>query len=194
MVYEKTRWKWHECLQARDEIISVDSECENDDFSLVVSHQQENGPRLKSKQEKLKENASLALVIGAKMARMQVELEREISDKNRSELYELIGINADIHKPLSRDQLEQLNLGQLQIIINDLYCRIEANNDQLINLLIERDSLSMEQDSVLVDIEDLTRRIEERSIESNKQPKEYIYIVKRPQPTLFQKLFSNKFF
>ena len=50
-----------------------------------------------------------------------------------------------------------MNIGQLQVIVNDLYCQIDVNNDQLINLLIERDSLSMEQDSLLVDVEDLTR-------------------------------------
>ncbi len=50
-----------------------------------------------------------------------------------------------------------MNIGQLQVIVNDLYCQIDVNNDQLINFLIERDSLSMEQDSLLVDIEDLTR-------------------------------------
>jgi hypothetical protein len=50
-----------------------------------------------------------------------------------------------------------MNIGQLQVIVNDLYCQIEVNNDALINLLIDRDSLSMEQDSILVDIEDLTR-------------------------------------
>ncbi len=50
-----------------------------------------------------------------------------------------------------------MNICQLQVIVNDLYCQIDVNNDQLINFLIERDSLSMEQDSLLVDIEDLTR-------------------------------------
>lgn len=32
-----------------------------------------------------------------------------------------------------------------------------AHNEELINLLMERDALSMEQDSILVDIEDLTK-------------------------------------
>ncbi|CAF4273424.1 unnamed protein product, partial [Rotaria sordida] len=90
------------------------------------------------KQQKLKEEAKVALVLGAKMARMQ------------------IGLNGNGNKSLTIDLLKEMNIGQLQVIINELYCRIEINNDKLVNLLIERDSLSMEQDSILVDIEDLT--------------------------------------
>lgn len=44
---------------------------------------------------------------------------------------------------------------QLLIIINDLHSKIELHNEELVHLLIERDNLHMEQDSMLVDIEDL---------------------------------------
>jgi len=50
-----------------------------------------------------------------------------------------------------------MNIGQLQVIVNDLHCQIEGLNEELVKFLMERDSLSMEQDSILVDIEDLTK-------------------------------------
>ena len=132
----------------------------------------------------------MALVFGAKMARMQVELERRMIAKKNTSLYEIVCINDQhqafsmslfqigIHTPKNRTltggMLEDSDIGQLQVIVNDLYYQIEgmparrsstldrslslsANNDELVSLLIERDSLSMEQDSILVDIDDLTK-------------------------------------
>lgn len=37
-----------------------------------------------------------------------------------------IGINANGDKPLSRRLLEDMNIGQLQVIVNDLHCQIES--------------------------------------------------------------------
>lgn len=50
-----------------------------------------------------------------------------------------------------------MNVAQLQIIINDLHSQIEVLNENLVEYLMSRDDLHMEQDSMLVDIEDLTR-------------------------------------
>ncbi|CAF2654874.1 unnamed protein product [Rotaria sp. Silwood2] len=156
------------------------------------------------KQKKLKEEAKVALVLGAKMARMQVEIEREVLEKKRSSLYDIIGLNANIDKSLSIDLLKEMNIGQLQAIINDLYCRIETNNDELVNLLIERDAFSMEQDSILVDIEDLTKRLEEHGVHVSKQlpsneKRECVYIVKDleqdvPKKSIFKYLFRKTMF
>ncbi len=40
--------------------------------------------------------------------------------------YLKIGINVNVNKPLSIGILEEMNLGQLQVLVNDLYCQIEG--------------------------------------------------------------------
>ncbi|KAG7167898.1 Schwannomin-interacting protein 1-like 1, partial [Homarus americanus] len=52
-----------------------------------------------------------------------------------------------------------MNVAQLQVIVNDLHTQIESLNEDLVTFLMERDDLHMEQDSMLVDIEDLTKHI-----------------------------------
>lgn len=58
---------------------------------------------------------------------------------------------------LSRQMLTNMNIAQLQIIINDFHSFIETLNEVLVKYLMDRDDLSMRQDSMLIDIEDITR-------------------------------------
>lgn len=58
---------------------------------------------------------------------------------------------------LSRQLLTGMNIAQLQIIINEFHTFIETLNSALVNHLMNRDDLSMRQDSILIDIEDITR-------------------------------------
>lgn len=53
--------------------------------------------------------------------------------------------------------LTDMNIAQLQVIVNELHTQIEFLNEKLVQFLMERDELHMSQDSMLVDIEDLTR-------------------------------------
>lgn len=139
-----------------------------------------------TKQQRLQEEAKVALVLGAKMARMQAQIERRAAKKKKSPLYDIIGIRSNDDKPLTLRMLEEMNIGQLQVIVNDLHGQIETHNDELVKLLMERDSLSMEQDSVLVDIEDLTKRLQECAASQSSDSKraavnnasQRVYIVK----------------
>nr|CAD7256410.1 unnamed protein product [Timema shepardi] len=63
----------------------------------------------------------------------------------------------DDRRRVSRQILTEMNLAQLQVIVNDLHTQIEVLNENLVKFLMDRDDLHMEQDSMLVDIEDLTR-------------------------------------
>lgn len=53
--------------------------------------------------------------------------------------------------------LTDMNIAQLQVIVNEFHTQIERLNENLVQYLMERDDLHMSQDSMLVDIEDLTR-------------------------------------
>nr|KAG5696733.1 hypothetical protein BaRGS_028853 [Batillaria attramentaria] len=90
------------------------------------------------RQQRLQQEAKVALAQASNMARMQLEVERQTKKKSPI---------ADI----------EMNLAHLQVLVNDLHSQIESLNEELVHLLIERDDLHMEQDSMLVDIEDLTR-------------------------------------
>ncbi|OWA53704.1 hypothetical protein BV898_18126 [Hypsibius exemplaris] len=63
---------------------------------------------------------------------------------------------------LDRPFLSDMPVSHLQIILNDLLEQIESLNDGLVRSLEERDELHMEQDSKLVDIDDLSRRLKEQ--------------------------------
>lgn len=70
---------------------------------------------------------------------------------------------------VSRQFLTNLNITQLQVIVNDLQRYIELLNDELVQLLIERDTLQMSQDATLIDIEDLSLYLSEEM--QNKYPR-----------------------
>lgn len=107
----------------------------------------------------------------------QKQKESPITNIIRSSV-EKVGINFPAEKRrVSRQMLTDMNVAQLQIIVNDFHSQIECLNEQLVKFLMDRDDLHMSQgnsgchlvktnhvnrfvfvlDSMLVDIEDLTR-------------------------------------
>ena len=61
---------------------------------------------------------------------------------------------------LNRRSLTPMNVSQLQIILNYLLTQIETLNENLVQFLMTRDELAIEQDSLLTDIEDITKCIQ----------------------------------
>ncbi|XP_022257190.1 uncharacterized protein LOC106472046 isoform X2 [Limulus polyphemus] len=109
-----------------------------------------------TRQARLQSEARVALAQAKDMARMQMEVERQ--RKKKSPIADIVGFPLpDGHRHLTRQTLSDLNIAQLQVIVNDLHTQIESFNEDLVQLLLERDDLLMQQDSMLVDIEDLTR-------------------------------------
>lgn len=68
---------------------------------------------------------------------------------------------------VSRQLLTEFTVPQLRIIVNELNGNIEKLNEHLVQILMERDELHMGQDSMLVDIEDLTRYLYVMSLYKN---------------------------
>ncbi|XP_039877721.1 schwannomin-interacting protein 1 isoform X2 [Simochromis diagramma] len=113
-------------------------------------------------QRRLQEEARVALALARPMARMQVEVERQIQLHRRSPVADLLPHLPHISEGLMKRNLRQgdmrdMSLGQLQVITNDLHSQIQSLNEELVQLLLMRDELHVEQDAMLVDIEDLTR-------------------------------------
>ncbi|XP_012731957.1 schwannomin-interacting protein 1 isoform X2 [Fundulus heteroclitus] len=113
-------------------------------------------------QRRLQEEARVALALARPMARMQVEVERQIQLHKRSPVADLLPHLPHISEGLvkwnlRRGDMRDMSLGQLQVITNDLHSQIQNLNEELVQLLLMRDELHVEQDAMLVDIEDLTR-------------------------------------
>ncbi|XP_067621593.1 putative leucine-rich repeat-containing protein DDB_G0290503 [Eurosta solidaginis] len=118
-----------------------------------------------TKQAKLQIEARMALAQAKEIAHMQMEIERQnrrtspITDIIRVSL-EKVGVQMSADKRrLSRQMLTEMNVAQLQVLVNSLHTHIEDLNESLVHNLMERDDMHVTQDSMLVDIEELTRYI-----------------------------------
>ncbi|CAB3363235.1 Hypothetical predicted protein [Cloeon dipterum] len=117
--------------------------------------------------EVMQREAQMALAQASKLAHMEMALERQnmrlsLTPSPTSQLLKKslkkIGVNfPPERRRVSRQLLTDLNVTQLQVLVNDLHTLIESLNEELVQMLMERDDLHMEQDSRLVDIEDLNR-------------------------------------
>ncbi|XP_067109761.1 schwannomin-interacting protein 1-like [Osmerus mordax] len=107
-------------------------------------------------QRRLQQEAQLALALARPMARMQVEVERQILLQRRSPVHHLLPESMQ-RRRLRHVDMRDMSLGHLQVITNDMHSQIQSLNEELVKLLLVRDELHMEQDAMLVNIEDLTR-------------------------------------
>lgn len=126
-----------------------------------------NGEDFATRQARLQAEARAALAQAKEMARMQMEVERQ--QKKKSPIADIVGISfPDSRHRLSRQMLNDMNVAQLQVIVNDLHSQIESHNEDLVKFLLERDDLHMEQDSMLVDIEDMTRYLGAKNMSASR--------------------------
>ncbi|VDM97605.1 unnamed protein product [Thelazia callipaeda] len=97
------------------------------------------------KRQVLEEETKLMLAKAKQAAKMQMEIEKLNTDR----------FITTIPPKTSRLQLSKMTRRQLIEMSEQLIKCIDEENAELMRLLVEKDSLHMQQDSMLVDIEDL---------------------------------------
>uniref|UniRef100_A0A182M1B6 Schwannomin interacting protein 1 C-terminal domain-containing protein n=1 Tax=Anopheles culicifacies TaxID=139723 RepID=A0A182M1B6_9DIPT len=148
-----------------------------------------------TKQAKLQIEARMALCQAKDMAHMQMEFEKRslpLSPVTRviHTAVEKAGVSlAPDKRRLSRYYLTRLNVHQLQTILTELQGHAEVLNEELVELLMERDDLHISQDATLIDIEDLSRYLcakEQTIIHAERQRKSHYWggnrVVHHQQP------------
>uniref|UniRef100_A0A182VRG5 SCHIP-1 domain-containing protein n=1 Tax=Anopheles minimus TaxID=112268 RepID=A0A182VRG5_9DIPT len=137
-----------------------------------------------TKQAKLQIEARMALCQAKDMAHMQMEFEKRslpLSPVTRviHTAVEKAGLSlAPDKRRLSRYYLTRLNVHQLQTILTELQGHAEVLNEELVELLMERDDLHISQDATLIDIEDLSRYLcakEQTIIHAERQRKSHYW-------------------
>ncbi|KFB53174.1 AGAP002089-PA-like protein [Anopheles sinensis] len=135
-----------------------------------------------TKQAKLQIEARMALCQAKDMAHMQMEIEKRslplspVTQVIHTAVEKAGLCLAADKRRLSRYYLTRLNVAQLRTILLELQGHAEVLNEELVQLLMERDDLHISQDATLVDIEDLSRYLcakEQTILHAERQRKSY---------------------
>uniref|UniRef100_A0A915Q5D3 Schwannomin interacting protein 1 C-terminal domain-containing protein n=1 Tax=Setaria digitata TaxID=48799 RepID=A0A915Q5D3_9BILA len=116
-----------------------------DGSSLKASQLRQAVSAYREKRQVLEEETKMMLAKAKQAAKMQMEIEKLNTDRSTTA----------IPPKASRLQLSKMTRGQLIEISEKISKRIDEENAELMRLLVEKDSLYMQQDSMLVDIEDM---------------------------------------
>jgi len=132
----------------------------NPDSVPAASEEEEAEERRKRREEreekrkrKYQRAARVALAQCGQVARRQLQQEKEERIAG-SRLKKLVGLN---HSEINATTLQPLSIPKLQVILNDFRESIENYNSELVQLLMNKDELQSEQESMLIDIEDISQ-------------------------------------
>ena len=98
-------------------------------------------------------------------ASQEVEKDRKTRrDISNRDITNLLGCSSTLdlqglpnhNRRLNRHILTEMKAGQLQVILNYLLSQAKHLNENLVEFLMNRDELAIEQDSLLTDVEDIT--------------------------------------
>jgi len=118
----------------------------------------------------LRKETEIQLAQSPALAQLQMELEKSEKEVSPS----IVDTFQQLKNMVKEDGVDEaeianLNVASLQVLVNDLLTRVETNNEELMALLQERDQLHMEQDSMLVDIEDLIKQCKRQAELNNRR-------------------------
>jgi len=121
-------------------------------------------------QNQADETASSANV-AYKLSKCKQDAHRKMIVEKRNRTFHEVNtfnqlIGKSIEGKLNADLLSQMNTATIQVIVNDFHNKIENLNEELVNELMKKDELQIEQDGQLVDIDDLTQDLNRKKISS----------------------------
>ncbi|KAM3728319.1 Schwannomin-interacting protein [Dirofilaria immitis] len=144
-----------------------------DGSNLNASELRQAVSAIKEKRKVLEEETKMMLIKAKQAAKMQMEIEKLNTDR----------FTTIVPPKVSRLQLSKMTHRQLIEISEKISKRINEENAELMRLLIEKDSLYMQQDSMLVDIEDMIQH--ESNSESLNLP-DFLRIRATPPVAMFK--------
>ena len=98
--------------------------------------------------------------VAYKLAKCKQDAHRKMTiEKQNRKFHEVNTFNQLIGKSiegdLNEDILSHMNTATLQVIVNDFHNKIEKLNEELVEELMRKDELQIEQDGMMTDIDDL---------------------------------------
>lgn len=142
-----------ECNSISNENFMPRSKSDWDAFKTEEKDKQnENHEIYVREKQKIQAIAKQALAQCKFTAKRQLILEKQ-KRANEDPLKRILGITSD---DINQDILLKYNINTLQVILNDFREKIEQHSGELVKLLIQKDDLETEQDSMLIDIEDIS--------------------------------------
>ena len=141
----------NECLKQSD--IKNNFEDDSDNEEVIPYWGVGAIQQFELEKKRIKESACQALAQCHQIARSQVAQERQVRRGSICKtIKDIIGVD---YTELNEGSLREMNVSSLQVIMNDMTDSIELYNKELVQLLISKDELQIEQESMLMDIGDI---------------------------------------
>merc|ERR1712098_136008 len=142
-----------ECNSISNENFMPRSKSDWDAFKPETKNEfNENHEFFVKEKQKIQSTAKQALAQCKFTAKRQLIAEKQ-KRANEDPLKKILGVTSD---DINQEMLLKYNINTLQVILNDFREKIEQHSGELVNLLIQKDDLETEQDSMLIDIEDIS--------------------------------------